>query len=145
VERSAPAGGFTVLNGHPDDPPALAAGDLAWKQTAIAVGEAALALVTARRRTGRAGRIVVSAQEAVALTTAQSSNTNIWHWHGVVPSRHAPLAADTTVRSADGLGTSFTIHGPNWPRFVEWARRFAVPLLVRAQRPRARAAARCRR
>lgn len=121
------AGGFTVLNGHPDDPPAHAAGDLGWKQAAMAAAEAALALLTARRRTGRAGHVVVSAQEAVALTTAQSSNANIWHWHGIVPGRHAPLAANTTVRSADGRWTSFTIHGPNWPRFVEWVRRVFGP------------------
>ena len=60
------AGGFTVLNGFSEDPPNQAAGDLAFKQVALATAEAAMALVTARRVTGRAGRIVVSAQEAVA-------------------------------------------------------------------------------
>ncbi len=116
------AGGFTVLNGHPDDPPNHAVGDLGWKQTALATAQAALALLTARRRTGRAGHIVVSAQEVVAFTTLQTSNANIWHWHGLVPSRAASLTAGTTVRSADDLWTSFTIHPPNFPRFIEWVR-----------------------
>ncbi|MFT3851868.1 MAG: CoA transferase [Ilumatobacteraceae bacterium] len=121
------AGGFTVLNGHADDPPAHAAGELGWKQAAIATAEATLAAITARRRLGHAGRIVVSAQEAVAYTTAQSSNGNMWLWHRRVPSRHTPLGAKSTVRSADGLWTSFTIHPPNWPRFVEWAQRVLGP------------------
>ncbi len=121
------AGGLTGLNGHPDDPPNQPAGDLAWKQTALVVTEAALALVTARRRTGRAGRITVSVQEGVALTTLQTANANIHHWHGIVPSRHQQLAAFTTVRSADGRWTSFTIHPPHWPRFVEWAERVLGP------------------
>lgn len=117
------AGGLTWLSGHPDDPPNQPAGDLGWKQTSLATALAAMSLITARRRSGRAGHIVVSAQEAVALTTLQTANGNIHHWSGQVPSRHALLAAHTTVLAKDGLWTSFTIHPPNWPRFVEWAER----------------------
>lgn len=119
--------GFTVLNGLSEDPPNQAAGDLAYKQVALAVAEAALALVTARRRTGRAGRIVVSAQEAVLVTTFQTSNGNQFRWHGTVPTRHGQIAGGSTVMSGDGLWTSFTIHPPNFPRFVEWARRVLGP------------------
>ena len=115
------ASGQMVLNGGPDTPPAHPAGDVAFKQTALAAGEAALALALSRRRTGHVGRVVVSAQEASALTTVQTANGNFWHWHRKVPSRHAKPADGTTVLSADGKWTSFTIHGPNWPRFVEWA------------------------
>jgi len=49
--------------GVSEDPPWQAAGDLSFKQVALAAAEAAMALVTSRRLTGRAGRIVVSAQE----------------------------------------------------------------------------------
>lgn len=119
----AAAGGLTVLNGVPEDPPHHAAGDLAFKQAALAAAEAALALVTARRRTGRAGHVVVSAQEAVAMTTLQSANGNAFLWHGTVPSRHTQIAGGSTVLSKDGLWTSFTIHPPHFPRFVEWAQR----------------------
>ena len=124
------AGGFTVLNGDGADPPAQAAGDLAFKQVALATAEAAMALVTARRTTGRAGRIVVSAQEAVLLTTFQTSNGNIFHWHGNVPSRHEQIAGGSTVLSGDGQWTSFTIHPPNYPRFVEWAERDIGPTVL---------------
>lgn len=117
------AGGLTWLSGHGDDPPNQPAGDLGWKQTSLAAALAAMTLITARRRTGRAGHIVVSAQEAVALTTLQTANGNIHHWSGQVPSRHGLLAAFTTVKTGDGLWVSFTIHPPNWPRFVEWAER----------------------
>src|SRR4051794_35033830 len=121
------AGGFTVLNGVSEDPPWQAAGDLAWKQTALAAAEAALALVSARRRTGRAGHIVLSAQEAVLMTTLQTSNGNLFHWHGTVPSRHEQIAGGSTVLSGDGLWTSFAIHPPHWSRFVEWAQRVLGP------------------
>ncbi len=124
------AGGFTVLNGFPEDPPAQAAGDLSFKQVALATAVGALALVTARRRTGRAGRLVISAQEAVLVTTLQTSNGNLFHWHGVVPSRHEQIAGGSTVLSADGLWTSFTIHPPNYPRFVEWAEREIGPTVL---------------
>ena len=70
---------------------------------------------------------MVSAQEAVALTTLQTANANIHFWHGTVPSRHAKLAAYTTVASADGRWTSFTIHPPNFARFVAWAERELGP------------------
>ena len=89
-----------------------------------------MALVTARRTTGRAGRIVVSAQEAVLLTTFQTSNGNIFHWHGNVPSRHEQIAGGSTVLSGDGQWTSFTIHPPNYPRFVEWAERDIGPTVL---------------
>src|SRR3954447_26846458 len=124
------AAGFTVLNGLPEDPPNQAAGDLAFKQVALAVAEAALALVTARRRTGRAGRIVIAAQEAVLMTTFQTSNGNQFRWHHVVPNRHAQIAGGSTVLSGDGLWTSFTIHPPNYPRFVEWAQRVLGPAVL---------------
>ncbi len=114
------ASGQMVLNGGPDGPPAQPAGDLAFKQTALAAGEAALALAMSRRRTGHLGHVEVSAQEASALTTVQTANGNFWHWHGKAPSRHKKPADGTTVLSADGKWTSFTIHGPNWPRYVEW-------------------------
>jgi crotonobetainyl-CoA:carnitine CoA-transferase CaiB-like acyl-CoA transferase len=124
------AGGFTVLNGESADPPNQAAGDLAFKQTALAAAEAALALVTARRRTGRAGHIVVSAQEAVAMTTLQTSNGNLYHWHRKVPSRHEQIAGGSTVLSADGQWTSFSIHPPNWPRFVDWVEQAIGPTVL---------------
>lgn len=119
----ASAGGLVWLCGEPEDPPNHPAGDLGFKQVALAAAEAALALVTLARRTGRAGHVVVSAQEAVALTTLQTANANLHFWHGTVPDRSAKLAAHTTVVAGDGRWTSFTIHPPNFPRFVEWAER----------------------
>ncbi len=124
------AGGFTVLNGVSEDPPNQAAGDLSFKQVAMAAAEAAVALVSARRVTGRAGRIVLSAQEAVVLTTFQTSNGNLFRWHGIVPNRHEQISAGSTVLAGDGLWTSFTIHPPNYPRFVEWAERDIAPTVV---------------
>ena len=61
------------------------------------------------------------------MTTLQTSNGNLFHWHGVVPSRHEQIAAGSTVMSGDGLWTSFAIHPPHWPRFVEWAQRVLGP------------------
>ena len=61
------------------------------------------------------------------MTTMQSSNGNLYHWHGIVPSRHAQIAAGSTVLSKDGLWTSFAIHPPHWPRFVDWVERDIGP------------------
>ena len=117
------AGGLVWLCGDSEDPPNHPAGDLGFKQTSLAAAEAALALITSARRTGRAGHVVLSAQEAVTLTTLQTANANLHLWHGSIPDRHTKLAAYTTVVSADGRWTSFTIHPPNFARFVEWAER----------------------
>lgn len=114
------AGGLLGLGGHPEDPPNHPKGDLAYKQASLAAAQAAMALVLERERGGRAGTIVVSMQEAVNFTTIQTANANILHWQGRVPTRHAPLAAFTTYRAGDGQWVSFTIHPPNWPRYVEW-------------------------
>jgi crotonobetainyl-CoA:carnitine CoA-transferase CaiB-like acyl-CoA transferase len=114
------AGGLLVLGGHGEDPPNHPKGNLAYKQASLAAAEAALALVLQKRRTGRAGRIEVSMQEAVNLTTIQTANANIHQWHGRVPTRHALLSAFTTYQAGDGRWVSFTIHPPNWPHYAEW-------------------------
>jgi crotonobetainyl-CoA:carnitine CoA-transferase CaiB-like acyl-CoA transferase len=114
------AGGLLVLSGYGEDPPNHPKGDLAYKQTSLAVAEAALALVLEKRRTGRAGRIVVSMQEAINLTTIQTANANIYRWHGRVPTRHMPVSGFTTYQTGDGRWVSFTIHPPNWLRYVDW-------------------------
>ena len=114
------AGGLLVLGGHPQDPPIHPKGDLAYKQTSLAAAEAAVAMILEKGRTGRSGRIVVSMQEAVNLTTVQTANANIFHWHGRIPSRHTPMTPYTTYTCADGKWVSFTIHPPNWHRYVDW-------------------------
>ena len=117
------AGGLLVLGGHSADPPNHPKGDLAYKQASLAAAEGALALVLAKRRTGRAGRIVVSMQEAINFTTIQTANANWLHWQGRVPSRHQPMSPFTIHRASDGRLLSFTIHPPNWPKYVDWIER----------------------
>ena len=114
------AGGHIVLNGHPEDPPVYAGGNLAHKQGSIAMAEAALALITQRRRGGGVARITVSLQEAVAFTTLQTASGNFWGWHGMSPDRHIPIGSGATFQAGDGHWVSFTIHPPHWSRFVDW-------------------------
>ena len=114
------AGGLLTLNGFPEDPPNHPAGQLAYKQASLAAAEAAVALVMQTRRTGVPGWVTVSLQEAVNFTTIQSANANILHWQGRVPSRHMAINPFSTFKSKDGLWTSFTVHPPNWDRFVQW-------------------------
>ncbi len=114
------AGGLLTLCGDPADPPTWPGGDLAWKQTSLVMAEAAVALLIAARRFGRGGRIVVSVQEAVDLTTVQSANANLWHWQRTIPSRRNPLGGGTTYRSRDGRWTSFTVHPPVYRHFADW-------------------------
>ncbi len=118
------AGGLLTLNGVSADPPNYPAARLGYKETGLAACHAALALVMERNHSGtNPGRITVSMQEAVAFTTIQTANANIWHWHGRVPSRHTPMTAFTTQKSADGRWLSFTIHPPNWPKYADWIHR----------------------
>ncbi len=114
------AGGHLVLNGDPADPPAVPAGELAWKQTSLTVAYAAMAIASAGHGAIAPQDIVVSVQEAVNLTTLQTANSNHHTWHAHSPSREIRPADFTTVRSADGW-VSFTIHPPYWDRFVSWA------------------------
>lgn len=122
------AGGHLTLNGHPDDPPAVPAGELAWKQTSLAVFYAGNALLTGRRRGAGASEVEIAVQEAVAFTTLQTANSNHHTWRGEVPSRHVRPADFTTYQAADGKWVSFTIHPPNWDRFVAWAESKLGPL-----------------
>ncbi len=115
------AGGLLTLNGFPEDPPNHPAGQLAYKQASLTAAEAALALTMQARRTGEAGWVTVSLQEAVNFTTIQTANANLLHWQGHIPSRHTPLSAFTIFRSRDGHWTSFVIHPPKWDQFVDWA------------------------
>ena len=48
----------------------------------------------------------------------------------MVPSRHEQIAGGSTMLSGDGQWTSFTIHPPNYPRFVEWAERDIGPTVL---------------
>ncbi len=114
------AGGHVVLNGHPQDPPVWAGGNLSHKQGSLAMAEAAMALIFQRRRGGACGRITVSIQEAVAFTTLQTASGNFWTWHGISPDRHIPIGSGATFQAGDGHWLSFTIHPPHWPRFVNW-------------------------
>ena len=121
------AGGHLVLNGHPDDPPAVPAGELAWKQTSLTVAYAAMGIITAARDGAGPQSVEISVQEAVNLTPLQTANSNHFTWHGNSPSRHIRPADFTTMRSADGW-VSFTIHPPYWDRFVTWAEGALGPL-----------------
>ncbi len=114
------AGGHLVLNGHPEDPPVWAGGNLSHKQGSISMAEAAMALIVQRRRGGGSGRITVGMQEAVAFTTLQTASGNFWTWHGMSPDRHIPIGSGATFQAGDGHWLSFTIHPPHWHRFVNW-------------------------
>jgi len=118
------AGGLLYLNGFPDDPPNVPAGRLAYKQASLAAALGAMSLVMERRRTGHAGRITVSMQEAVTWTTIQTANENYWPWHQQKPRRQGihNLGGRTVFPARDGRWVSFYLHPPYWDNYVQWAR-----------------------
>lgn len=122
------AGGHLTLNGDPLDPPAVPAGELAWKQTSLAAFYAGMGLVTAAVNGSPAAHVEISVQEAVNFTTLQTANSNHHTWHQHVPSRHIRPADFSTVQAGDGSWVSFTIHPPYWDRFVTWAESALGPL-----------------
>ena len=117
------AGGHVVLNGFPEDPPLLPAGNLSYKQASLAAAEAALAMITQRRRGGDPGWVTVGMQEAITFTTLQTANGNYHAWHDHSPDRHTPIGTGMTFMSADEHWLTFTIHPPHWYRFVDWCDR----------------------
>jgi crotonobetainyl-CoA:carnitine CoA-transferase CaiB-like acyl-CoA transferase len=118
------AGGLLYLNGFPEDAPNLPAGKLAYKQVSLAVAEAAGALILRKLRFGRAGRVTVSMEEAVAWTTMQTANANFYHWHGRRPTRYGLTGLGATGRTIfptkDERFVSFTINPPRWSNYVRW-------------------------
>ncbi|MDG2114188.1 MAG: CoA transferase, partial [Actinomycetota bacterium] len=122
------AGGHLTLNGDPQDPPAVPAGELAWTQTSLTVFYAGMGLLTSALANTPAAHVEVSVQEAVSFTTLQTANSNHYTWHQHIPSRHERPADFSTVQTGDGSWVSFTIHPPYWDRFVTWAESVLGPL-----------------
>ena len=122
------AGGHLTLNGDPRFAPVVPAGELAWKQTSLAVFYAGTALLRGAVRGAPGSSVEISVQEAVNFTTLQTANSNHFTWHRHVPDRHVRPADFTTVQAADGAWVSFTVHPPNWHRFVEWAESVLGPI-----------------
>lgn len=118
------AGGLLWLNGFPEDAPNYPAGSLAYKQTSLVVAFTAVALINARSRGSDARRVVISMQEAVATTTIQSGNQNVWAWEQRSPVRTGgSVSANQSIfQSRDGAWLSFVIPPPYWHAYAEWIR-----------------------
>ena len=116
------AGGLLYLNGFADDPPNVPAGRLAYKQASLAAALSAMTLIMAGQRGGKGGRISVSMQEAVMLTTLQTANENYWHWHRIRPGRSglAAIGGRSIFQTADGQWVSFSIPPPYWDAYTGW-------------------------
>jgi crotonobetainyl-CoA:carnitine CoA-transferase CaiB-like acyl-CoA transferase len=115
------AGGHLYLDGYAEDPPNHPAGNLAYKQLALAAAFAAMSLIL-DRTSPPSGHITVSMQEAVMWTTIQSANENYWHWHEARPTRHGigSLGGQTVFECRDGLWVSLYHHPPSFPAAAKW-------------------------
>ncbi|MGE0597954.1 MAG: CoA transferase [Dehalococcoidia bacterium] len=116
------AGGQLFLNGDSEDPPNHPAGNLAYKQLALASALAAMSLILEASDGRKPGRIEVSMQEAVMWTTIQSANENYAFWDRPTPARRGlgNLAGQSVFRTSDDLFVSFSQHPPAWPAFARW-------------------------
>ncbi|MFN8506940.1 MAG: CoA transferase [Dehalococcoidia bacterium] len=116
------AGGQLSLNGYAEDPPNHPAGNLAYKQLALASALAAMSLVFESAAGRPTGRIEVSMQEAVMWTTIQSANENYWHWHQLSPARRGidNVGGQTIFPSRDGKYLSLYHHPPAFAAFARW-------------------------
>ena len=116
------AGGQLYLNGFPEDPPNHAAGNLAYKQLALASSLAAMSLVLEKAAGRVPGRIQVSMQEAVMWTTIQTANENYWHWHKTIPARRGitNVGGQTIYQAVDGQYLSLYHHPPAFAAFARW-------------------------
>ncbi|MBT5774392.1 MAG: CoA transferase [Dehalococcoidia bacterium] len=123
----AATSGLMYLNGYPEDPPNVPGADQANHMGAIATVATLLTALVGRDRDNRGGhRIDGSVQEAASISTLQTANANIYHWHQRIPAR-VGLAPGLSARSLypcqDGAWISFTVPvgAPAlWPNFTGW-------------------------
>ena len=131
----AASSGLLYLSGFPEDPPNVPGAEQAFHIGALAAVATLLVALAGDSRTiagpgareAAAGhRIDVSIQEAAAMSTLQTANANIFHWHGEVP-RRGGLVPATGWRSLyscrDGSWISFTVPvgAPAlWPNLTRW-------------------------
>ncbi len=130
------AGGLLYLNGFPEDPPNRPFGSLAYRQVSHTLAGTATALLAGRRRKGKGGHVSVSLQEAVAMTTMQASNENLWRWRGSVATRSGLVGLSypilggggtamirsprATYRTHDGRWVNFSLWPAAWSAFTHW-------------------------
>ena len=123
----AATSGLMFLNGFPEDPPNLPGAEQAYHMGALAaVATLLVALAAHDRGDTDAHRIDASIQEAAFMSTLQTANANIYHWHQQIPGR-VGLAAGLSARNLypcqDGAWISFVVPinaPPLWPNFTGW-------------------------
>ena len=142
------AGGLLYCCGFPNVPPDYPVGKLGYKQGSYIAVTAAVAAIFDRRLRGRRASAEISLQEAVASTTIQAANQNIWRWWGSVCERAGEGGLDNRVlgqgfnawktgnigevKLLKNYGTTFAtkdrqwvVFMPNpvrWEAFAEWYR-----------------------
>ena len=142
------AGGLLYCCGFPNVPPDYPVGKLGYKQGSYIAVTAAVAAIFDRRLRGRRASAEISLQEAVASTTIQAANQNIWRWWGSVCERAGAGGLDNRVlgqgfnawktgnigevKLLKNYGTTFAtkdrqwvVFMPNpvrWEAFAEWYR-----------------------
>ena len=107
------ASGLMYLNGFLDDPPNQPGAEQAYHMGALAAFSGALLALAGRERDPqrRGRRVDVSMQEATSMSTIQTANANIFHWHGRIPMR-------TGIEGPGGGRGLFLCRDERWISFV---------------------------
>lgn len=127
--------GLMVLTGFPDDPPARLPAAQAYHQVSLEAAVGTMAVILQRDLGGGGGHVEVSMQDALAVSTAQTSNLNHWTQLKVVPlragtgnpARTFDVTEDgTIVPGSHGAAPRRTVFecSDGWavitPRLVDW-------------------------
>jgi len=124
---AAATSGLMFLNGYPEDPPNVPGAEQANHMGSLAAVSTLLVALAGRDRGDPGGhRIDASIQEAASMSTLQTANANIYHWHRLIPKRfgiNPTLTPRSLFRCQDGEWLSFTVPvgAPAlWPNFTDW-------------------------
>ena len=123
----AATSGLMFLNGYPEDPPNVPGAEQANHMGAVAAVSTLLIALAGRDRGDVGGRrIDASIQEAASISTLQTANANLYHWHQQISGRVglAPgLSARSLYECQDNTWISFVvpINAVHlWPNFTGW-------------------------
>ncbi len=113
------AGGLLYISGTTDDPPAQGGGDPAYKMASLAAATGVLFALVGRDADGVGAQLDISIQEAVVMSTLQTSNPNIYALDGRIPARRG---LGMVYECADGGWVGLNPRPDRFGRLLDWFR-----------------------
>ena len=111
------SGGLLNTTGATGDPPSQGGGDPSYKMASLAAATGAVFALFGREADGVGVHLDISIQEATLMATLQTSNANIYHLDGRVPTRPGLGAV---YQCADGGWVGLNPRPDRFARLLDW-------------------------